>query len=61
MSDNNKEALAHLPTELKDVAVLARGTPALNSVNTYVARSGSRWPLMTPALSGCSSGRCCLT
>ena len=38
MSDNNKEALAHLPAELKDVAVLAWDPlPPLNSINTYVA------------------------
>ena len=38
MSDNNKEALSHLPTELKDVAILGWDPlPPLNSINTYVA------------------------
>ena len=38
MSDNNKEALAHLPAEMKDVAILAWDPlPPLNSINTYVA------------------------
>ena len=38
MSDNNKEALSHLPSELKDVAILAWDPlPPLNSINTYTA------------------------
>jgi len=37
MSDNNKDALSHLPAELKDVAILAWDPlPPLNSINTYV-------------------------
>ena len=38
MSENNKEALAHLPAQMKDVAILAWDPlPPLNSINTYVA------------------------
>ena len=38
MSDNNKDALAHLPSEMKDMAILAwDALPPLNSINTYVA------------------------
>ena len=38
ISDNNKEALAHLPADLKEAVVLAWDPlPPLNSINTYVA------------------------
>jgi len=38
MSENNKEALSHLPAQMKDVAILAWDPlPPLNSINTYVA------------------------
>ena len=38
ISENNKEALAHLPADLKQAVVLAWDPlPPLNSINTYVA------------------------
>ena len=38
ISENNKEALAHLPADLKAAIVLAWDPlPPLNSINTYVA------------------------